>query len=146
MRQAPKRRKRVASGAVLVELALILPALALLFATVIDLGLLVRDHQLVQNAAREGARFSILPENCIECAEDPAAAEAAIRQAVVRYLTQSRLTITPASITIDQNFQITAGEITVDASRVTVTCSRQRLILPGGPVTLTGEAVFRNLY
>ncbi len=48
-------------GAILVEMAFVLPILALIFIIIIDGGLAIREHQLLQNAAREAARFASLP-------------------------------------------------------------------------------------
>ena len=48
-------------GAVLVEFALVLPLLLVLFAGMFDLGLAFQRYQAVTNAAREGARMAVLP-------------------------------------------------------------------------------------
>ena len=50
-------------GSVLVELAFAIPIMTLIMVLIVDVGLIVREHQVIQNAAREGARFSCLPEN-----------------------------------------------------------------------------------
>jgi hypothetical protein len=49
------------SGAELVEFALVLPLLLLVFGGIVDFGLLLQRQQVVTNAAREGARLAILP-------------------------------------------------------------------------------------
>jgi Flp pilus assembly protein TadG len=54
-------RVRSQSGAELVEFALILPLLLLVFGGIVDFGLLLQRQQVVTNAAREGARLAILP-------------------------------------------------------------------------------------
>jgi Flp pilus assembly protein TadG len=48
-------------GAELVEFAFALPLLLLVFAGIIDFGLLFQRYEVVTNAAREGARISTLP-------------------------------------------------------------------------------------
>jgi Flp pilus assembly protein TadG len=48
-------------GAALVEMVMILPVLTILFLGIVQFGLVLREHQVVQNAAREGARLSMLP-------------------------------------------------------------------------------------
>ena len=48
-------------GAVLVEFALVLPLLLVLFAGMFDMGLAFQRYQAVTNAAREGARMAVLP-------------------------------------------------------------------------------------
>jgi Flp pilus assembly protein TadG len=54
-------RVRSQAGAELVEFALVLPMLLLVFAGIVDFGLLLQRQQVVTNAAREGARIAILP-------------------------------------------------------------------------------------
>jgi Flp pilus assembly protein TadG len=54
-------RVRSEAGAELVEFALVLPMLLLVFAGIVDFGLLLQRQQVVTNAAREGARLAILP-------------------------------------------------------------------------------------
>jgi Flp pilus assembly protein TadG len=48
-------------GAELVEFALTLPLLLVVFGGIIDFGLMLQRHQVLSNAAREGARLAILP-------------------------------------------------------------------------------------
>jgi|SRR6185436_5625545 len=163
-------------GSVIVELALTLPLLAILILGSIDMGVIVREHQLLQNAAREGARFSAQPANKIDTT-NPTATPDAIRDKVVSYLAQENINVTVSgctadgtvlkqwncamtspsggSIVIRQEFPIptvVAGvTITEFGSSVTVTYPRA-LLFPGGPVLgfnsvdLTGSSVFRNLY
>ncbi|HEY3127906.1 MAG TPA: TadE/TadG family type IV pilus assembly protein [Acidobacteriota bacterium] len=136
-------------GTALVEFALVLPILALLFVIVIDLGLVLRDYQVLQDAAREGARFSALPKNWMD-GQNPAATEQVIKQRVIDYLQQQRITVTAPNITIDQLFPIPMGTITGYGSKVTVSYTRSFLVgaslLPVGQLTLIGSAVYRNLY
>ena len=54
-------RVRSEAGAELVEFALVLPVLLLVFGGIIDFGLLLQRQQVVTNAAREGARLAVLP-------------------------------------------------------------------------------------
>jgi Flp pilus assembly protein TadG len=54
-------RIRSEAGAELVEFALVLPLLLLVFGGIVDFGLLLQRQQVVTNAAREGARLAILP-------------------------------------------------------------------------------------
>lgn len=139
------------SGAILVEMAFTIPILALIFIVAVDLGLAVREHQLLQNAAREGARFSSLPQYRISPL-NPAASIAAIRQRVVDYCDQEGIVVNPADVSIDQTYVIPlTGGLTARGSLIRVSHTRQMLILgapllPSGSVTLTGRAVFRNLY
>lgn len=142
-------------GAVIAELALVLPLLTLLLLGILDLGLIIREHQVVQNAAREGARFSVLPSYNKNTSPNPAAVDAQIRSRVTAYAQLEGITINPADITINQSATITivTGGVTFmeSASEITVTYSRPFLIpaasiIPFTSVTLTGRAIFRNLY
>jgi Flp pilus assembly protein TadG len=54
-------RARSEAGAELVEFALVLPLLLLIFGGIVDFGLLLQRQQVVTNAAREGARLAVLP-------------------------------------------------------------------------------------
>lgn len=54
-------RVRSETGAELVEFALVLPMLLLIFGGIIDFGLILQRQQIVTNAAREGARLAVLP-------------------------------------------------------------------------------------
>ena len=51
------RRAGDQRGAQLVEFALVFPIVLLVTAGIIDIGLLLKDYQVVTNAAREGARL-----------------------------------------------------------------------------------------
>jgi Flp pilus assembly protein TadG len=137
-------------GAVLVELAIILPLLVTMFLIILDLGFVLREHQIVQNAAREGAHFSALPANWVN-PTNPTASVDAIKQLVIGYTAQEHITIDSSQITVNQQYPITVGTSTVRGSQVTVTYTRPLFIdgtplLPNPQITLTGQSVFRNLY
>jgi hypothetical protein len=55
------RRGRSERGAELIELALVLPILLLMFAAIMDFALVFQRFLVVSNAAREGARIAVLP-------------------------------------------------------------------------------------
>ena len=55
------RRGRSERGAELIELALVLPILLLMFAGIFDFALMFQRYLVVSNAAREGARIAVLP-------------------------------------------------------------------------------------
>ncbi|MEW6130944.1 MAG: TadE family protein [Acidobacteriota bacterium] len=161
------RNWRGERGAMVIELALILPFLLVLFVVIVDLGLLIREYQILQNAAREGARFSSLPQNCIACrpvncsdclggcnaanCQTQAQITASIKTRVVTYLSQEGITITENDVTVNQGYTISIGGVFSTASEIVVTHNRPLLIedvffLQGNAVNLRGSAVFRNLY
>ena len=158
-------------GSVIVELALMLPIIAIFILGSTDLGLIVREHQLLQNGAREGARFSAQSANKIDpntpLATQVATAES-IRDRVINYLAREKINIpstacaeSPANqwncgaITIRQQFPIPTivGGVTITdfGSSIVVTYPRSFLFNGGGwlkfnSVPLTGSSVFHNLY
>jgi Flp pilus assembly protein TadG len=138
---------------------MVLPLLTVLLIGVVNLGLVVREFQILQNAAREGAHYSALVGNQIEAACCPAgdmavktALETKIKNRVVSYLAEEGITIAASDVTVNQNYPLNVGGgMTVTGSKITVTYSRATLIaasswLPLGPVTLKGESFFRNFY
>jgi hypothetical protein len=135
----------------MVELALVLPLLVLLLLTAVDLGMVLWEYQIVQAAAREGARFSALQRNWID-PRNPIATDTAIKQRVLDYLLEEGITtVTAGDITVNQRFPIPAGAVTPFGSEVIVTYNRALLVpgaglLPFATITLTGRGVFRNFY
>lgn len=138
-------------ASVIVEFALMLPIMTMLLVGIIDLGLVVREHQVVQNAAREGARFSSLPENQV-CATNPGATIQAVKDRVIFYMAQENFTVDSSSVTVTQTKAMSmSGGITAYASAVTVNYPRSMMIagapfLSFGDIAIAGSAVFRNLY
>ena len=146
----------------MVELAFAIPIITVIFLVIIDVGLVVREHQLLQNAAREGARFSAQPAN--DYSAWPAGSDErnqiidAIRMRVVNYLAQENIVIgnPAAQITVTQTVPITVtlpdGRVARPyGSEVTVWYDRQLMFLgpplvPSDWMQISGTAVFRNLY
>ena len=149
-------------GVALVEMAAILPFLVMLFVGIVDFGLILREHQILQNAAREGARYSAMPSNSFATSPSASATATAIRNIVNGYLQQEKITISAGacsvvvanqkyqcgSITIDQGASIVVSGVISTATKITVTYARAPLVGGSlfGNVNLTGEAVFQNFY
>ena len=134
------------SGVIIVEIAVILPFLILLILGIWDLGLLAHEHQVLQNAAREGARFSAQHR-----IGDHGVTLAAIQNRVVTYCSLQNITIQQNDVTVDQTFQYSLGTTTIQASEVIITRSRALLTpgmaqLLGQTVTVRGRGVFSNFY
>ena len=141
MRRAHRLTQQDQRGSVMVEFAMILPLLLIFFVGIVDFGFIIREHQILQNAAREGARISTL--------QTYSGNTAAVQNRVVQYLQQENITILAADVTVDQNYVIDIGGGSAKASRITVAYSRSMLVgsgWPFGPVALKAETVFRNLY
>jgi Flp pilus assembly protein TadG len=155
-------------GSVIVELALMLPLMAIFVLGASDIGIIVREHQMLQNAAREGARFSALPANQI--GTSPGATPEAIRDKVINYLAQEKITIASSACTADGTVpkQWNCGAITIRqqypipyvvdgtdltdyGSSVALTYNRA-LLFSGGSlfqfnsISLNGNSIFHNLY
>jgi len=136
------RTGRNEKGAILVETAFTLPIVALIMLIIIDGGLAIREHQLLQNAAREGARFASLEDGT---------PEADIKQRVVNYCLEENIVVNPADVTVSAVNIPVGGGIFAEATQVTVSYTKQMLILgapllPSNTITLTGRSVFRNLF
>ena len=136
-------------GAVLVEMAFALPLLGLIFLSILDLGFIVREHQLLQNAAREAARFSAHEANSmlrLLPAQRPAKL-VEIKQFAVRYAAQEGIVVDPNNVSVNQGFLIPGN----CGSEITITYPRSlfllgRPLIPINAITITGRAVFYNLY
>lgn len=140
------RRRSRERGAVLMELALMLPILMLIVMIVLGGSQLVRTHQVLNNAAREGARLSVQP--------DQQGGTSDIATEVVTYAANNGVTITSANVTVNQAASIaTPSGVSIGASQVTVTYTYTLKYLSvfqwlGVPTayTLQGTAEFRNFY
>ena len=144
-------------GTVAVEMAIVLPLFAILLLGAFEFGDIARTHQVLQNAAREGARLSANLTNCISCSSDcsvQAATLATIQNRVVAYLQGERITVNASDVIVDQNYPISvSGMPAVKGTHVTINYQRS-LIFPGisglipsaRTMQLSGNAVFRNFY
>jgi hypothetical protein len=82
---------RVESGQALVEFIIVLPVLLLLLFGIIEMGAAWRTYQVTTNAAREGARLTVLPS----------ADEDAVRDAIDERLRRGGLTPAAAVVEFD---------------------------------------------
>lgn len=139
----PTKKSRRQRGAVLMEFALTLPLLVLIMMVVLEGSRLIRTHQVLNNAAREGARLSVQTEN---------ASTTDVTNEVIAYASQNGISVPGGNVTVNQTFSIpTASGVAIQASKVTVTYTYTVQYLGvftwlGVPKTysLTGQAVFRN--
>lgn len=139
------RRWRSERGAALVEFALVLPLLLFIIMGIVDFGFLFQRFQVVNSAAREGARMAVLPGYA------PADVEARVRS----YLTAGGV----AATTVNSSVQVTNVSIptgagpTLPGKRVQVTYASPYLFIGplagwfGGTFTtanLNGVAIMRD--
>jgi Flp pilus assembly protein TadG len=145
-------------GTQLLELALVLPLLLFLAMLVTEGADFIRVHQVLNNAAREGAKFSSMPENNCNTVPDPATCLTAIKAAVVNYADNNHVTITTANVVVDQQAAWVVPPGTTAGfwvSQVTVTYSYPIIYLKIAPgfipanqtsILLKGRSQFRNFY
>ena len=126
-RAIPGRRRLWAceKGAELIEFALILPTLLLVVLGIMDFGFLFQRYEVVTNAAREGARISILP------GYDGANIQANVQARVDQYLAAGGLTGT-ATVTVGAAQAIDIGGQCINVRPVTIAYNHDFLFL--GPI------------
>ncbi len=144
-------------GAQLLELALALPVLLLLAVIIIEFASVVRIHQVLNNAAREGARLSSLQEN--KCLTPSCSSNTAIQDTVLDYLCRNGVANQncsgpSANVTVNQDVPVPGtGGIIMTTSLVTVSISYSLPLISAVQgsstvqgITLQGRAQFRRLY
>ncbi len=145
--RARRRSWRSERGAELIEAAVTIPLLLLIAVGIFEFGRAYQSWQILTNAAREGARISILPGSGVQTATDAAR----------NYMQSGQLNnYGAASIDVDQATSILVNGENVSASQVTVQYPFDfimlgpvaRLISPsttlGGDLTMVASSVMRN--
>ena len=143
-------RKRTANGergSALIEVALTLPLLLLVSASIFEFGRAFQTWQVLTNAAREGARIAVLP----------GANSGNVQTRVRQYLQDGQLgAYASATINVNRNASIPMGGAPVSASVVTVNYPFTfmvlnpiaRLVNPssnlGTAITMSSSAEMRN--
>ncbi|HEY6211492.1 MAG TPA: TadE family protein [Vicinamibacterales bacterium] len=140
-------RFRTERGTALIETALTLPLVLLLSVSIFEFGRAYQTWQVLTNAAREGARVSILP----------GATTSNVQARVTSYMQSGQLSnYGTASVVVNRSATLSYGSGTASASIVTVNYPFQfivlqpvaRLLVPGSslgaPFTMTASAEMRN--
>ena len=147
-----KKSRTCQKGVAAVELAILLPMFGILLLGILEVGGMAHDYQVIENAAREGARFSALSSNDIDH-DATNQAETRIKNRIIAYLANERITTVAAGdIVVNQEYVIMVGAKSVMSSQITVNYARPVMFpgiarwLPLGSTTLKGQAVFRNFY
>lgn len=138
------RRRCPERGTALVELAVLLPFLLLLSLVLMEGGAMIRTHIIINNAAREGARFA-------SQISDMTTAD--VQQVVANYAAMSGVTIAPGEVNFIPEDPVPGPDGTwMEASRVTVQHPYTLNYLPNLPWGISttrllyGRAEFRNLH
>lgn len=134
-------------GTALLEAAVIIPVLLLISVGIFEFGRAYQTWQVLTNAAREGARASVLPTG------DPTAVEAQVRQ----YMQDGQLPgHGTAAVTVDRAVAITVNGSPEVASQVIVDYPFEFIVLQpvaqlvnagtntGSPLTMRATALMRN--
>lgn len=134
-------------GSVLIETAFVLPLLLLVMVGIFELGRAYETWQVLTNAAREGARASVMP----------GADEDVVRGIVEQYMRDGQLTgLDDTTVNVNRDASIVVDDTTVGASEVTVEYPFQfaalrpvaRLVVPGTTIkdslTMHASSVMRN--
>jgi Flp pilus assembly protein TadG len=118
------RRRGSERGAELIELALVLPILLLVFASIVDFALMFQRFLVVSNAAREGARIAVLPGYT----------QQDVQNRVTQYVREGigDDTVTPIAVLAPVSIDPPGPTPAFPAARVTVTMTHNYLVL--GPV------------
>jgi Flp pilus assembly protein TadG len=116
--------RRDERGAELIELALVLPVLLLMFAAIFDFGVLFQRYLVVSNAAREGARIAVLPGYT----------QADVQDRVTNYVRQSTgdYTLSPTATLVTVSIDPPGPTPAFPAAQVTVSLTHAYLVI--GPV------------
>jgi len=112
-------------GAELIELALVLPILLLMFAAIVDFALMFQRYLVINNAAREGARIAVLPG--YTSADVTARATQYVRNGI------GDQTVTPTVNTVTVSIDPPGPTPPFPAAQVTVSMTHSYLLL--GPVS-----------
>ena len=131
------RRWRGNTGTALLEAAVTIPILLLIGVGIFEFGRAYQTWQVLTNAAREGARVSVLPSG------DPASVEGRVRQ----YLQDGQLPQSgSAVVAVDRGVSMIVNGLPESASLVTVDYPFQFIVLQPvaqlvNPGTTTGSAL-----
>ena len=106
-----RRGWRDESGAELIEFALVFPLMLLVMLGIVDFGFLFQRYEVLTNAAREGARVSVLPGY----------ADADVQTRVNQYLDAAGLTDVGRDTSVGATVAVPVGGQCINMRPVTVT-------------------------
>jgi Flp pilus assembly protein TadG len=114
------RIAREERGQALVEAAIIVPLVLLVMVGIFEVGRLYETYQVLTNAAREGARASVIPSGSVATAQ----------AVVTKYMQDGHLAqANTAAINVDRTAQMVVNGVTMTASLVTVDYPFQFMML-----------------
>lgn len=137
------RTRRSERGSALIETAMALPIILLISVAIFEFGRAYQTWQVLTNAAREGARISVLPGST----------ESDVNAIVMNYMVNGALPGAAGStITVNRNAAVgsnSASQVTVDYPfQFIVLQPVARLVSPstraGEPLTMRAVSIMRN--
>jgi Flp pilus assembly protein TadG len=128
------RRQR---GANVLEAAFTIPIILLMVFGIVDLGRAYNVYQVITNAAREGARYSVAPAPGTSTLPSSAAVEAYVRD----YLGSG--SVKGATVNVTQTFTAPVNAIDTQCTEITVSVPYSFLFFPAN-VNISTRAVMRN--
>ncbi len=141
------RRARQQGGQALLEAALTLPIMLLIAVGIFEFGRAYQTWEVLTNAAREGARISVLPGSNVDT----------VTTVVRNYMQGGRLgKYATAQVVVNRAASITIGATAVPASQVTINYPFEFMVLKpvaslikpgtttGDPLTMQATALMRN--
>ena len=129
-------------GVAIVEAAVIMLGLFVLFLGIMESGRFINAQQVLTNAAREGARFAVAPLSGTNTL--PSVLE--VQDRVNIYLNSANL-ITGSTVLVEKNVAVNHVDFTTTYTRVTVTRPYQVLTIPmfsGLEIAMQGKATMRD--
>ncbi len=160
MRRTELRRKEL--GTQLVEFAIVLPMILLLFFVVTEGAALVRTHQLLNNAAREGSRLCAAGGNGSQCVNTDSTTTPSnpIIVQVRQYLATADPKLNTANLTVQIQSPVSVTYTSTTGSTLSMNTNIVRVSYPytlrylpffsagliSPTFTLRAKAQFRNLY
>ncbi|MGH9393942.1 MAG: TadE/TadG family type IV pilus assembly protein [Terriglobales bacterium] len=127
------------------EFALVLPALVLFLLAVGQGAAAVGTYQILDNAAREGARLAVVPGEFGNLGD--------VQSRVVAYAAANGITVATSNVSVNQNLVVNPGggacsalNICINASRVSVSYSYPVSLLLGSTIHMGTAVEMRNLY
>ena len=132
-----KRSVRGEQGQAMIEFALILPVILLLMMGMLEFARAWNLHQVMTDAAREGARIAVL--------NDPVMNQDSVRAAMWRYLAQFGYDPNYSTI-MNAGTIAPADSFKAPGARITITlaCPYRFFILPGQQIMMKSTFTMRN--
>lgn len=129
-----RKRQR---GANLAEAAIAIPILMLVVFAIVDFGRAYNVYQVITNAAREGARYSVAPLPGTSTLPN----QDNVKAYVLDYLGSGN--VQGASVNVNQTFSSTVNSISIVFTEITIDEPYTFSFFPGS-ITIRTRAVMRN--